>query len=216
MSDDRGIKVILLGEAGVGKTNLIRVALGKEFELDSDSSVTSAFFDSRVFVNNKEFKYCLWDTAGQELYRSINKIFIKDSKVILIVFAINSRHSFEEIDFWYNYVNEILGEGDHIIALVANKSDLYENQEISDEEINKKAESMKLKLKLTSAAKDGVGFRDFLEELLKEYIKKLNPEQEAEKKTETFKIEMDPKDNENNNNNNGGTQKNGKQKKKCC
>ena len=217
MSDDRGIKVILLGEAGVGKTNLIRVVLGKEFEIDIGSSVTSSFFDSKVFVNNKEFTYCLWDTAGQELYRSINKIFIKDSKIILIVFAINSRHSFEEIDFWYNYVNEILGEGDHIIALVANKSDLYEQQEISDDEINKKAESMKLKLKMTSAAKDGVGFRDFLEELLKEYIQKLNPQQEAEKKPETFKIELDPKDNENNNNNNnGGTQKNGKQKKKCC
>ena len=220
MSDDRGIKVILLGEAGVGKTNLIRVALGKEFEEEMNSTVTSSFFDSKVFVNNKEFAYCLWDTAGQELYRSINKIFIKDSKIIFIVFAINSIHSFEEIDFWYNYVNEILGEGDHIIALVANKSDLYEQQEVSDEEMNKKAESMKLRLKLTSAAKDRVGFRDFLEELLKEYIQKLNPEK-VEKKPETFKIESDAKENENsdnndNGNNNAGSIKNGKHKKKFC
>ena len=221
MSDDRGIKVILLGEAGVGKTNLIRVALGKEFEEDTATSLTSSFYDGTIFVDNKNYSYCLWDTAGQELYRSINKIFIKDSKIILIVFAINSRHSFEEIDFWYNYVNEILGEGDHIIALVANKSDLYEQQEISDDEINKKAESMKLKLKMTSAAKDAVGFRDFLQELLKEYIQKLNPEQ-VEKKQETFKIELDAKENENsnNNNNNGnnnsGNKKNGKHKKKFC
>ena len=221
MSDDRGIKVILLGEAGVGKTNLIRVALGKEFEEDTASSVTSSFSDAKVFVNNKEYTYCLWDTAGQELYRSINKIFIKDSKIILIVFDITNKNTFEEIDFWYNYVNEILGEGDHIIALVANKTDLYEQQEISDEEINKKAESMKLKLKMTSAAKDAVGFRDFLQELLKEYIQKLNPEQ-VEKKQETFKIELDAKENENsnNNNNNGnnnsGNKKNGKHKKKFC
>lgn len=220
MSDDRGIKVILLGEAGVGKTNLIRVALGKEFEEDTSSSVTSSFFHGKVLVNNKNFSYCLWDTAGQELYRSINKIFIKDSKIILIVFAINNKHSFEEIDFWYDYVNEILGQGDHIVALVANKSDLYEHQEISDDEINKKAESMKLKLKMTSAAKDGVGFRDFLEELLKEYIQKFNPEEiENPKKQETFKIESDEKDNENTDNNNGnnnGGKKKGKHKKKCC
>ena len=221
MSEDRGIKVILLGEAGVGKTNLIRVALGKEFEEDTATSLTSSFYDGTIFVDNKNYSYCLWDTAGQELYRSINKIFIKDSKIILIVFAINSKHSFEEIDFWYNYTNEILGEGDHIIALIANKSDLYEQQEISDDEINKKAETMKLKVKLTSAAKDAVGFRDFLGELLKEYIQKFNKKEEVdEKKPETFKIGSDPKDNENNNNdnvnNNGGNKKNGKTKKKFC
>ena len=80
---------------------------------------------------------------------------------------------------------------------------------------------MKLKFKLTSAAKDAVGFRDFLGELLKEYIQKFNKKEEVdEKKPETFKIGSDPKDNENNNNdnvnNNGGNKKNGKAKKKFC
>ena len=213
MSDDRGIKVILIGEAGVGKTNLIRVALGKEFQEDTEASVTSAFSESQVLVDNKQYPYCLWDTAGQELYRAVNKIFIKDSKIVLIVFAINNKQSFEEIDFWYNYANEILGEGDYIMALIANKSDLYDRQEISDDEIEKKAESMKLKLKMTSAAKNGVGFREFLEELLKEYIKKFKPE-EVVKSPETFKIEE--KDLKDENTDNNGNKKNRKNKKQCC
>ena len=213
MSDDRGIKVILIGEAGVGKTNLIRVALGKEFQEDTEASVTSAFSESQVLVDNKQYPYCLWDTAGQELYRSVNKIFIKESKIVLIVFAINNKQSFEEIDFWYNYANEILGEGDYIMALVANKLDLYDSQQISDDEIEKKAESMKLKLKMTSAAKNGVGFREFLEELLKEYIKKYKPE-EVVKSPETFKIDENDLKDENTDNN--GNKKNRKNKKQCC
>ncbi len=213
MSDDRGIKVILLGEAGVGKTNLIHVALGKQFNEISAPSVISSFFEGELIINNNKYSYCLWDTAGQELYRAINKIFIKDAKIILIVFAINNRHSFEEIDFWYNYVHEILGEGDHIIALIANKSDLYEVQDISDDEINNKAESMKIKLKLTSAAKDGVGFRNFLEELLKEYIMKLKPKEDGEH-PESFII--DGKDTNEDNIDNNDSKKNGKGKKKFC
>jgi len=213
MSDDRGIKVILIGEAGVGKTNLIRVAFGKEFQEDTTSSVASSFSEGSVLVDNKKYPYCLWDTAGQELYRSVNKIFIKESKIVIIVFAINNKPSFDEIDFWYNYAKEILGEDDYIMALVANKSDLYENQEVSDDEIEKKAESMKLKLKMTSAAKDGVGFKDFLEELLREYIKKQNPKEEA-KPPETFKI--DEKDLKDETIDNNGNKKKGKNKKKCC
>ena len=79
MSDERSIKVVLLGEAGVGKTNLIRVAMGKPFEKEENSTISSTFFENEVVLNNKKYSYCLWDTAGQEIYRSLNKIFMKES-----------------------------------------------------------------------------------------------------------------------------------------
>ena len=67
-------------------------------------------------------------------------MFIKNSKIVIIVFAINSRPSFEQIDFWYNSVKESLGNDGYITALVGNKSDLYEDPEaIPDEEMEKKA-----------------------------------------------------------------------------
>ena len=213
MSDDNGIKVILIGETGVGKTNLIRAILGKEFEASQESSLTSSFYEESIFVNGKQYSYNLWDTAGQEVYRSMNKIFIKGSKIVLIVFAIDSKSSFEQVDFWYNYVKEILGEDGYITALIGNKNDLFEKQEIPDEEINKKAEELKVKLKVTSSKTDRVGFKEFLEELLTEYIQQ-NFKQDDNKgdnnvngnQQETFKIE-----NEKGNNNGKG-----KQKKNCC
>ena len=207
MEDDRGIKVVLLGEAGVGKTNLIRVSTGKEFEKNENSTISSAYYENEDIINNKPYLYCLWDTAGQEIYRSLNKIFIKDSKIVIIVFAINNKLSFEQIDFWFNYVRDILGNDGYVIALVANKSDLFEFQEISDKEMNKKAEELGVKIKITSAAVDAVGFKGFLHELLKDYIDKYKPEEV--KQPETFKINI-----ENNEDKNEG--ENEKKKKKCC
>ena len=209
MSDDRGIKVILLGEAGVGKTNLIHAALGGKFNPNSSTTITNEFYDSVVSFNNKNYAYFIWDTAGQEAYRAINKIFIKDSKIIFLVFSIDSKKSFEEIDFWINYVNEILGKGDHIIILIGNKSDLFLNQEVEDEDIKKKAEELKIRMKITSALKDGEGFKNYLEELLKEYILKHNLK-EIEKPKETFTLDQEKIEN-----NNDGTNKNKKTKKKC-
>ena len=205
MSDDRGIKVVLLGESGVGKTNLIRVSMGKPFDKNENSTISSSYYENDIVINNKKYLYCLWDTAGQEVYRSLNKIFIKESKIIIIVFAINTEESFEQIDFWLNYTKEILGNDNYIVGLVGNKSDLYEDQAISEQTINKKAEEMQVKYKITSAATDAVGFKDFLDELLTDYINKYNP-QEIEKPN-SFKISEDKEEEE-------GTDK--KKKKNCC
>ena len=212
MSGDRGIKVILLGESGVGKTNLIRVAMGKNFDPNENSTLASSFFEEQISINNKNYLYCLWDTAGQEAYRSLNKIFIKGAKIVIIVFAINFQYSFEQIDFWINYTKDILGEDNYILALVGNKADLYESQQISDEEIKKKVDELKIKYKLTSASEDSLGFKEFLNDLLKDYIDKFGASEIKEEKDEPFKIEKEKaEDNngENKNQNNNG-------KKKCC
>ena len=139
--------------------------------------------------NDKKYIFDLWDTAGQEVYRSLNKLFVKNSKIVIIVFAINVKNSFNQIDFWYNYIKEVLGEDDYIIALVGNKADLYEEQEISDEDIEKKAKELNIKYKVTSAIKDADGFKEFLAELMNDYIKKYNPAPEGN--VNSFKIEGD-------------------------
>ena len=212
MSGDRGIKVILLGESGVGKTNLIRVAMGKNFDPNENSTLTSSFFEEQISINNKNYLYCLWDTAGQEAYRSLNKIFIKGAKIVIIVFAINFQYSFEQVDFWINYTKDILGDDNYILALVGNKADLYESQQISDEEIKKKVDELKIKYKLTSASEDSLGFKEFLNDLLKDYIDKFGASEIKEEKDEAFKIEKEKT--EDNNGDNKNQNNNGK--KKCC
>ena len=217
MEDDKIIKIILLGESGVGKTNLIQVALDQPFQKEKISTLISSYYESEIIIQNKKYVYTLWDTAGQEVYRSLNKSFIKGSKIVILVFAINNRKSFEEIDYWMNSVKESLEENKYIMALVANKSDLFDEQEIPDEEIMKKGKELNIKTKITSAAEDSVGFKMFLEELLKDFVKSGIPF----KKKRTFNLEwenVEKTDEEKNNNelDNNRNVSNARNKKKCC
>ena len=203
MSDDKAIKIILLGEAGVGKTNLIRVAIGKEFDPNAQSTLTSSYCESQIEVNNKKYRYFLWDTAGQETYRSLNKLFIKDSKIVLIVFAINDKESYNQVDYWYKSVKELLGNEGYIVGLVGNKSDLYEEEAVKQQEIENKAKEMGVMFKVTSAYTDSKGFKLFLDEILQQYINQFNPEEYTGKKGKnSFKID--------------DTKKDAPEKKKCC
>ena len=134
MDINQGIKIILLGESGVGKTNLINAFFNYEFEKNPDSTIASFGLEREYKYKNSSYTYTIWDTAGQEKYRSINKMIIRGSKIILIVYSIISRQSFNEINFQMNFIKENLGNDKCIIALVANKSDLYEKQIVMDEE----------------------------------------------------------------------------------
>ena len=180
------IKVILLGESGVGKTNLINVSMGKGFEQNTVSSIHSSYLEGVMEYNDKEYSYSLWDTAGQEIYRSLNKIFIKGAKIVICVYAIDNKDSFQQIEYWINNAKETLGEDEKIImAIIANKSDLFEEQVVPDEEGKKIANKYNIKFKLTSACSDAVGFKNFLKELIIDYIKLIGPDEEA---TLNFKI----------------------------
>ena len=180
MDGSKGIKIILLGETGVGKTNLISVASGGDFDPDNNSSISSSFTQNAFDYNNKRYIFSLWDTAGQERFRSLNQIFIKGSKIIMIVFAIDNQNSFDQINYWVEYVKDILGKDNYILALVANKSDLFEEQVISDEDIINKAKEYNIKFVITSACSDAVGFKKFIHELIVDYINLIGPEGEKE------------------------------------
>lgn len=171
-ADIKQLKLILVGMSGTGKTNLINVLVGQKFQLSELTTTTATFVEKEIVIDEEKYKVNIWDTAGQEKFRSLTKIFIKESKIVLFVYDITSRKSFEEINFWVDMVKEVLGNK-FVIGLAGNKKDLFLEENISEDEGKKKAEELGAIFKLTSA-KTGYGIKELIEKLLKEYIKRLN------------------------------------------
>ena len=168
--EESGIKVILLGESSVGKTSLIKVAIGKKFN-SSELTTYSANYSIKKFnYNGKEYTFNLWDTIGQEKYRALTKMFFKDSKIIILVYDITAEKSFKELEYWYNQVVNELGKEGYYLAIVGNKKDLYNEEKIKEDQGKKFAESKKAKFKLTSAKDDPLSFNSLLEQMFKEFI----------------------------------------------
>ena len=128
------LKISFIGGMSVGKSSIIRRYIHDQFEVVSQSNITANFESKVIKYNGKAITIELWDTAGQEKYRSIGKLFYKDSYIICLVYDIAKRESFQDLkDKWYKDVS-IYGEKYKIIAIVGNKLDLYETEEVSEEE----------------------------------------------------------------------------------
>ena len=167
--ETKEIKVILLGESGVGKTNLINVSVGENFE-ERQGSTCSASFVSKAFIkHNTRYILNIWDTAGQEIFRAMTKLFIKNSKIVIFVYAIDNKASFDNLDFWISTTQNLVGD-ESLFALAGNKSDLYLIEEIKENDARALANKIGAKFKKVSAKVNAKGFIDFLEELLDDYI----------------------------------------------
>ena len=168
------IKVILIGEPGVGKTNLINTSMGKEFAEQEESTINPSYSVKKFTIEGKKYALNLWDTAGQERYLNVTKLFFKGSGIVILVYDITNLESFKALKNWYEISNNII-ESAHIYAIVGNKSDLYMNSKVDEDEAKQFADSIKSKYQLVSAKKQRQLFIDLLEELIIEYRnKKLN------------------------------------------
>ena len=165
------IKVILVGNAGVGKTNLINIAGGGSFNPSPITKIKDSFIKTDITVDKKQFKLYLWDTVGLENLRNLTKLFFENSKIVIFVYDISNKNSFEDLNFWINDVKNNIG--DNIIkGVLGNKLDLYLNEEVKDEEGEEFADSINAKFKAISAKIKPQDFCDFLKELLIEYNNK--------------------------------------------
>ena len=164
------IKIILLGDSGVGKTSLINMALGRKFVETQMSTMLLSFTPKKVLINNKEYQLNLWDTIGQERLRQLTTLFYTNSKIALFVYECVTRATFDSLDFWVKDVETKLGK-DIIRGVVANKIDLYLQEEVKPQEGEEYAKKIDAKF-LEISAKDGDPdtFLKFLIDLSKDYL----------------------------------------------
>ena len=169
--EERDVKIILLGEPGVGKTSIINRYINNQFSSLTQSTYGSSFTVKEVMKNNIKYFINVWDTSGQEKYHSVTNLFINGSNVVILVYAINSKPSFEGLDYWYSTIKEKLEGDSFILAIVGSKGDLIENEVITEEQGKEYADKKKAIFKIVSAKENPEGINKLFDVLLDELIK---------------------------------------------
>ena len=194
------IKIILLGECGVGKTSLIKAYLKQEIDPNENTTQVPVVKDMNIMSTQyKSFNISLWDTAGQEVYRSLTSSFYKGSHIVIFVYSIDNKSSFEKLkEYWVQSVVDKIGK-DAIIGLIANKADLYFDEEVEKKEGTKYAKEIGAEYRLTSAKENRNDLILFINELIEKLLRKEN----LILKDENITLKKEEKDKV-------------KAKKKCC
>ena len=196
MDSTQSVKVVLLGESAVGKTSIISQYTTKKFNPRCSTSVSAQFISKTMNFQEleKSMKFDIWDTVGQEKYRSLTKIFYRDAKVILLVYDITKEHSFQALkDYWYKEVKNT-AEGEPLLVVVANKTDLYLKQTVNNNDGKQFAEQIKAFFQTTSAL-NAEGINNLFENIGKKIIMPDYDYQNTDKmkKEKNEKIKLDNK-----------------------
>lgn len=169
--EKNAIKVIFVGESHTGKTSLIN----NLYNIPINPFQTSTSIPNQQSYKLKLDSFAngvplsLWDTAGQEKFRSLNKLFFKDAKIAIIVIDITSRSTFTAVEeFWFKYIKEICGE-ECVIGIAENKVDLFQHEQVTESEVEEYIKDKNIISQRTSAC-TGVGIEDLLKKLVERYL----------------------------------------------
>ena len=189
-------KLIFLGDQNVGKSCILNRFMNDTFKEDYQATIGLDFQSKNVQIDNQDIHLLLYDTAGQEKFRSLIPMYTRDANIVLLVYDITCKDSFMHLSDWLNDLTN-LNKEEVIFALVGNKIDIGEKREVTPEEGQKFAEDHDCIFQEVSA-KTGDGFSDLFYKSLFEKIRvkfrpggqqpttevndiKLNIEQDAKK-----------------------------------
>ena len=181
------VKVVLLGDSGVGKTCIISRYISNTFDANSASTNGASYTSKKISYDDlgKQIVLDIWDTAGQEKYKSLTKFFYKDAAVAILVYDITLKESFDNLkDYWYKQIQEN-GDKNMVLGVAGNKSDLYEEEAVKENEAREFANSIGAIYGLTSA-QNNTGISELFSDVGNRYLdpsfqQKLQGEKEEKK-----------------------------------
>ena len=163
---DLSFKMIVIGDAGVGKSCLTTKAAKGIYEEIYSPTIGFEFLVFNVKLNDKVIKLQIWDTCGQELYRSLISSFYRNASLAMMVYAIDNRESFNHIESWLKEV-KLQSNPDIKIFLIGNKSDLEENRKVTTEAAKTFKDENGIHYFSEASAKNGVNAKEVFIEAAK-------------------------------------------------
>jgi small GTP-binding protein len=171
---DLSFKMIVIGDAGVGKSCLTSKAAKGIFDDTYAATVGFEFLTFNVRIDGKVIKLQIWDTCGQEIYRSLISSFYRNASLAMMVYAINSKESFSHIETWLKEV-KLQSNPDIKIFLIGNKADLEGERKVQAEEAKQFQKENDIHYFNEASAKSGLNAQEVFVEaaklLYKEHLK---------------------------------------------
>ena len=155
-------KIIFCGDAGVGKTSIINSIMGQKFSEEYEPSIGVDFFSKTVRYNNRLIKLQIWDSAGQEKFRSLIPNYIRGSALIFLIFDVSKKETYDHLNEWLKFITNITNiENSSLIIIDGNKLDLKDSREVNVEEAEKFCKDNKYDY-FEVSAKDGTNIDNML------------------------------------------------------
>ena len=175
MDDEATLKFIILGDSGVGKTNLLLRYVGESFSENYIATLGIDFKMKNIIYNDVKIALQIWDTAGQERFRSITKSFLKGTDGIIFMYDISKKDSFLNLKNWIAEIdNSKLPDVKFVIC--GNKIDLEENREVTEEMKKKLSKEFETDI-IEISAKKGIKIEEPFDMLINKIFNNMNKEQ---------------------------------------
>ncbi len=165
---DITIKLLLIGNAYVGKTLIVQKFIDNTFSKSTVSTIGVDLQSKVIDINGKKVKYLIWDTAGEDRMKTMTYSYYRGCHVILVVFDVTERKSFQNVTTWVECI-EKFAKSNVLKILVGNKTDLEDKRVVTTEEGKKLAMDNGLKYYEISALKI-TGLHEMFEDVAKEYV----------------------------------------------
>ena len=186
------IKIVLIGNSGVGKTCISQRYISNSYSSQEGSTVGASYFQKILQYNGKAIQLDIWDTAGQEKYRSMSRMFYKDAYIVLLIYDITDKQSFKDIkNVWIDELKRS-GEKHTVLAIVGNKSDRYLEEQVNEDDARKYADEIGAIYGLVSA-KTGDCINQLFDNVVEKYfnpdfVARINIERKIQGKDDSIQI----------------------------
>ena len=170
----KSIRSVFLGLDGVGKTSILEKYLGIENIDDPYSTMLSNDYSKKIKFDDLDYTVRIIDTPGRERFINVLRVYIRNARIIFLVFDMTRKESFLHLDKLLEMISENINNNKVMFVLIGNKSDLLDKFEIKEKDAKKFAEILNAKFFLSSAKNSAISLKEFIDGVFQDYIKLYN------------------------------------------